>query len=191
MNTEIGILIGAWDKYKQDLLLLVTTLKAAGFYTVVGYDANAEMPTADVVNHCGLFFSGGGFLDKQAGHLFQLQTGLAILRDKGYHYTLSLCGDALIDKPDNIQELIGVLGECDAITSQWWDQNGTMLFFGKTRQLERAFSIIPAGHPQIERKFTTALKSLCMTARVCECRVNNQSEWETIGFHRKYGNYNP
>jgi hypothetical protein len=189
---QIGILIGAWDRYAVEIGALANSLRDAGFYVVIGYDAKAVMPSATVVNSCDFFFSGGIWRNKQSGHLSQIQTGLAHLKERGYKYTLSTTGDALIAKPGGIPSLVNVLDDQNVITCHWRDQCGTNTFFGKTAELLGVYLDIPTGPPQIERKFRKALRRNHITYTIHPCSAEDLGIWgKTIGFQRGNGNYKP
>ena len=189
MNTDIAILVRAYDRDASYLNELIESL--SGFYTVVGYDTIATLPPVEAIQHCDYFFTGGYTKGKQGGDLFYTKNGLGVLYDK-YKYTLSITGDAVIALPENIPKLIQLLGDDDLIAPQWRRDCGTVMYFGLTQKLYLAFSDIIDERPQLERRFTKALKSNNIKYAISECRAGNLGMWgEVLGYRRRSNNYPP
>jgi hypothetical protein len=194
---KIGVLITAYDKTASDISALGQSMMEHEYYTVIGYDAHKIMPSADTVNSCDVFFSGGGWSGggwggKQFGELRNIRTGFELILSHGCHYALKLNGDSIIGRPEGIHELIKYLGDNDVITCQWWDQCGTMIFFGKPWPLAGIFSALDPAPPQIEKRFTTALNKHKMAYQIYPCTADDQGIWgSVIDFQRQNKNFPP
>lgn len=190
-TTKIGVVICAYDRDAEYMGDLARSLRSCGYYTVIGYDAQKEMPTSRTVNSCDYFFSGGGHLARPNGHLRNMRNGHRILVDAGCDYSLCVTGDAVIEEPDMIPELIGVLDGNDSVHSQWGRACGTMIYFGRASVLYKALRLMKNGNPQNEKKLKAALNELGASYKIYPCRAEDKGIWETIGFHRRHGNYMP
>jgi len=194
---KIGVLITSYDKTANDIGALARPMMERGYYIVIGYDAHQITPSADTVNSCDLFFtgggwSGGGWSGKQFGELRNIRTGLDLVLSHGCDYVLKLNGDSIVGRPDGIPVLIKYLGSNDVMACQWWDQCGTMVFFGRSEPLVKVFSTLEPAPPQIEKRFTAALKSYEMKYQVYPCTADDQGIWgKAIGFQRESKNFPP
>lgn len=188
---KIGALICGYDDTLDMLGDLSASLSSAGLYTVIGYDAHDRMPDTQTVNACDFFFSGGGAKGKQDGELRSIRIGSRVLLENGCDYMIKLCGDSIIRRPEAIIELVSYLDDKDIMASQWWDQCGTMVFFGKCSMIARVFSALRSAPPQIEKRFTAALKNQKESYIIHYCVEGDMGVWETIGFSRHSENYPP
>lgn len=189
---KIGVVICAYDRDAEYMGDLARSLRSCGYYTVIGYDAQKEMPTSRTVNSCDYFFSGGGHKTRPGGHLRNMRNGFRALSDAGCQYGLSLTGDAVIEQPERVVELIPVLDGCCSIHSQWKRAVGTMIFFGEVGILNEALELMRGFQvQQNEKKLQAALNQLGAKYQIYPCRTDDKGIWETIGFHRRHGNYMP
>lgn len=188
---KVGVIIGAYDGSAESFGPLAASLKEAGYYVVVGYDANETLPDAEAVNSCDYFFSGGGSKGKSGGHLWAIREGLGLLCDIHCNYFLSVTGDVSITKPEKIPNLIRILGDQAVMTSQWHEEAGTLAMFGKSWQMHRVFSGIQEGPPQLEKKFTRRLRLRNITPAIHPCRADDKGTWGIIGYKRGRENYMP
>lgn len=188
---RIGAIIGAYDGSADNVGQLAHCLKEAGYYVVVGYDAVESLPSAQAVNSCDYFFSGGGIKGKDEGHAWAIRVGLGLLCDAKCNYVLSVTGDAIVKKPRHVLDLIEILGKNDVMASQWHQAVGTMVFFGKTWPMYRVFLEIHQGPPQIEKKFHGVLLYRKMSYIIQPCRRDDKGIWATIGYSRGRDNYMP
>jgi hypothetical protein len=186
---KIGAIICGYDKTVNNIGKLAETLKGAGIYTVIGYDAQDAMPDTETVNSCDLFFTGGGHSGQRSGELKSLKIGIEILAGNYCEYTLKLTGDVTLSNPKKIADLVMELNGSDVITNQWNDIRGTMVFFGRTDKLKKVILDIPEGWPQLEKKFEKALIRNRVQCEIRECRKDNRGIWATIGYERGSGNY--
>ena len=190
-STKIGVVIGAYDRDVEYVGELASALKACGYYVVLCYDARESLPDIQTVNSCDAFVSGGGHKVRPNGHLRNMKNGHRILADIGCEYSLSLTGDAVLDKPEGITDLIGTLNGSDVIAAQWNKAVSTMVNFGKTEILNAAFQDMSYGHPQNEKKLKKALDNHGAKYTIYPCGEDNKGIWQKIGYWRRHGNYRP
>ena len=89
-----------------------------------------------------------------------VKAGLEAALSQGYEHTLKINGDVFFGIPEKIPTLIDRLGDNDFISPQWHNHyryGSTMMFFGKTDRLYKAYSTIPLdGKDQLERRWQRA-----------------------------------
>lgn len=188
---KIGVIIGAYDRDVKYVGELGRSLKTAGYYVVLAYDAQSIAPDIKTINSCHYFVSGGGHLPRPAGHLRNMKRGHRILYHEGCQYSMCITGDAVIEEPEKIVDLIDILGDNNVIASQWKQGIGTMIYFGKTWMLHNVFRIMPDGITQNEKKFRRAMNELGGRAKICPCTEGDKGIWGDIGFWRRHGHYMP
>lgn len=192
--TEIGVLIRTYDRYIDNLEPLLDSL--ALYYTVVGYDVIETAPSDDIAGKCDRLFlhngTGSEWWRKQEGDRMLKRTGMAILAGQGLTHILSMTGDALVGKPENIPLLVGALEEKDLMGTQWWNICGDLVMFGKAGKMHKVFCDISGGPPQCEKKMMTAFYRNSIKFAIHQCTKDDQGIWgEIIGYRRGHDNYSP
>lgn len=190
----IGILIRTYDRYIDNMEPLLDSLQS--HYKVVGYDLIERLPPDNVKAKCDSFFvhkgEGLGWIRKQEGDRAVKAIGMAMLASEGLAYILSVTGDAVIDKPEDIAFLVDALKGNDLMGTQWWDICGDLIMFGKADKMYKVFCDIPGGPPQGEIKMMRAFYRNSIKFAIHKCTKEDKGIWgSVIGYQRGHDNYPP
>lgn len=222
----IGILLTSHPGNRAFLKASVETHKKLGYWVTLvydnyfnpdrkDYDYNFLFPAVDILNQCDNFLlshyqTWGGVLYPYFWSLY-----LGIYAMSSFKYIYCANGDCVLEKPENFQQIIDMLGDGD-ILGVGWEENGGRPIFNTTGFIAKSEALIaminhfrdrliPLDNYEkycdivgnTESRFAVAIRELGLKLKIAPVNpVNTQlhtsggSWYDIIGFRHIHGEYN-
>ncbi len=145
LNKDTAILVAAHASTRVWLKACLEACKKTGYFVVLTYDnpfhkvkENARaFPVPNVMSLAdSVIIKHKTFLHSVAVcHYWNMIYGLSIIKGLGFKNTFALNGDCVMEKPENFQQILGMLGDGDLLPCQYEPSRryvGTMGWLGKT-----------------------------------------------------------